>query len=140
MEALEALEACLFCAPSKTKCLSCLRPTCAKHLSKHNKCCARCVADVQASASLGRCTTQEEDEAMKAIGGDQAYVYGELTTLGMRALSARLDLCADDFFLDAGSGLGKIVFQAAREFHVRRSIGVEMAQSRHGSGMAKTWK
>ena len=125
------MEACIFCPASKTRCTSCATPTCARHLSKQNRCCSTCIADVQESASLGRCTTEEEDEQLKAIGGDQAYVYGELTTLGMRALSDRLRLGTGDCFLDAGSGLGRIVFQAAREMGVVKSIGVELAQSRH---------
>lgn len=83
------------------------------------------------AAADGRITTQEEDDAIEAVGGDRAALYGEITTIGVRTLATRLQLCADDEFTDLGSGLGRAVFQAAEEFGVRRSVGVEMAGSRH---------
>ena len=68
---------------------------------------------------------------MEAIGGPEAGLYGELTPLGFRALIARLRLGADDTFVDCGSGLSRLVMQAASEFDVHHSIGVEFAASRH---------
>lgn len=42
-----------------------------------------------------------------------------------------MELSSEDVFVDCGSGLGRAVLQAAREFGVRRACGVEYAASRH---------
>jgi hypothetical protein len=88
------------------------------------------------AASEGRCTTAEEDEAIEAIGGERAALYGEITTIGFRTLAARVVLSSTDVFADLGSGLGRAVFQAAREYGVTRSVGVEMAGTRHELAVA----
>ena len=88
------------------------------------------------SNSLLPCTA-EEKEAMTEIGGDFANVYGELTDLGFARLAERLHLGPDDVFVDCGSGQGSIVLQAAREFGVRRSYGLEFAASRHRRAVAR---
>jgi precorrin-6B methylase 2 len=90
-----------------------------------------CLEEVQASASAGRCTSAEEDAAIEAVGGAQSAVYGELTALGLRALGVRLSIQPSDRFADLGSGLGRIVFQAVRDFGVAHATGVEMAATRH---------
>lgn len=83
------------------------------------------------AASDGRCTTAEEDAAIEAVGGERSALYGEITPLGFRALSARLQLGSSDVFADLGSGLGRATVQAVREYSVRLSFGVEMAATRH---------
>lgn len=75
--------------------------------------------------------TGEEHEAMTSIGGDFASKYGEITGRGFAALADRLRLGPNDIFVDCGSGLGLAATQAAREFGVRRSYGVEFSASRH---------
>lgn len=75
--------------------------------------------------------TGEEHAAMTSIGGDFASKYGEITGRGFTSLAERLRLGPDDVFVDCGSGLGLSVSQAAREFGVRRSYGVEFSTSRH---------
>ena len=90
-----------------------------------------CVEAVQEAVREGRCTDQQEEEAIEAIGGAEAATYGEMTPLGFRSMAERVGLCKGDVFVDLGSGLGRVVLQAAREFAVRRSIGVEYALSRH---------
>ena len=76
-------------------------------------------------------TSDIEDSAIEAIGGEFAATYGEITEVGFRTLAERVSLGADDSFVDCGSGLGRAVVQAAREFGVARSCGVEFAASRH---------
>ena len=68
---------------------------------------------------------------MEAIGGPDAALYGELTPIGFRKLAASINLGASDSFVDLGSGLGRLCIQAAKEFDVSQSFGVEYAQSRH---------
>ena len=75
--------------------------------------------------------TGEEHAAMTSIGGDFASKYGEITGRGFTSLAERLRLGPNDVFVDCGSGLGVSVSQAAREFGVRRSYGVEFSTSRH---------
>ena len=68
---------------------------------------------------------------MEAVGGPDAALYGELTPLGFRKLAARIKLVANDSFVDCGSGLGRLCFQAVSEFSCRAACGVEFAASRH---------
>ena len=63
-------------------------------------------------------------------------MYGEITPIGFRKLAERLQLANSDRFVDLGSGLGRVVIQAAREFGVQSSCGVELAGSRHEIAMA----
>lgn len=83
------------------------------------------------AASDGRCTTQDEDDAIEAVGGERSALYGEITPLGFRTLAARVQLGESDTFVDLGSGLGRATVQAAREYNVQASFGVEMAPTRH---------
>jgi len=86
---------------------------------------------IRRAARDGLCTTDWEDSAVEAVGGPHASTYGEITPRGFSALGHHLSLSQDDTFLDAGSGLGRAVMQAAREFRVRRAFGIELAASRH---------
>jgi len=81
--------------------------------------------------------TSEELVALKDIGGDFANVYGEITERGFATLAERMRLGAGDVFVDAGSGQGSVVMQAACEFGVRRAVGVEYAASRHDRAVAR---
>ena len=81
--------------------------------------------------------SSEELEALKAIGGDFANVYGEITERGFRVLAERMRLGKDDVLVDCGSGQGSVVLQAAREYSVRQSVGVEFAASRHSRAAAR---
>ena len=121
----------MWCAQSAKACRECRRPICPKHCNRANGCCMPCVEAVQEAVREGRCTDQQEEEAIEAIGGAEAATYGEMTPLGFRSMAERVGLCKGDVFVDLGSGLGRVVLQAAREFAVRRSIGVEYALSRH---------
>ena len=74
---------------------------------------------------------------MTSIGGNFASKYGEITERGFASLADRLRLGPSDVFVDCGSGLGLAVTQAAREFGVRRSYGVEFSTSRHDLAVEK---
>jgi hypothetical protein len=74
---------------------------------------------------------------MRAIGGDFANVYGEITERGFVKLAERLGLGADDVFVDCGSGQGSVVMQAAQDFGVRQALGVEFAAARHDRAVAR---
>ena len=104
----------------------------AKQLSVANGCCARCLFQVSHFQNLGHQATSQGDEAELArLGGSQAHTYGEVTTIGFRQLCARMELSTSDVFVDLGSGTGQLVQQAAREYGVRRAIGIELSGSRH---------
>ena len=122
---------CIFCSQSRKSCQACGQKVCARHVCTSNGCCARCLEANQQNALDGRCTTLEEDEQLASIGGDEAGVYGEITTVGFRGLAKRLQLGASDTYVDLGSGLGRTVFQAVSEFNVLQAVGIELAGSRH---------
>ena len=59
------------------------------------------------------------EAALERAGGYSASGYGEVTRLGFQQLNARMRLQHDDTFVDCGSGTGRTVLQAAREYGVR---------------------
>ena len=79
----------------------------------------------------------EERAALTAIGGTTAATYGEITAHGFAQLSKRLRLGPGDTFVDCGSGVGRVVEQAARNCGADRSYGVEFAGSRHAAAVAR---
>jgi hypothetical protein len=85
---------------------------------------------VSACVDEGR-ITEEESEAINALVGRGASLYGEITPRGFSKLGKRLDLGPTDHFADLGSGVGRIVVQAVTEFDVATSHGVEISASRH---------
>ena len=102
-----------------------------------NGCCARCLHEIHQAERRGHdAISKSEEEQIDGMGGSGAHGYGELTTVGFRKLCARLKLKETDFFVDAGSGTGQLVLQAAREYGVRRSVGVELSPSRHRIAVA----
>ena len=126
---------CLFCPRSMKACPACGCKICSKHAASANGCCIKCVRAVQEAALAGRCTTAEEDAELEGIGGPDAALYGELTPIGFRTLAARLGLRESDVFVDLGSGLGRLAWQAAAEFGVKLAFGIELAASRHNLGV-----
>ena len=62
---------------------------------------------------------------------NSSSTYGEITTKGFRELAKRIELYSGDCFLDMGSGVGRVVVQAALEFGCRSSLGVELSMTRH---------
>ena len=80
--------------------------------------------------------TTAELRLLQDPSGMRGSTYGEITPSGLRALMASCELASCDSFIDLGSGKGSCVLQAARDFHVRRSCGVELAPSRHRLAVA----
>ena len=122
----------MWCTGSRKRCAECSTPVCARHASASNGCCMPCIQKQAAIVSTGwHATTPEEEDEIEAIGGPRASMYGEITPLGFRTLARRLSLGSGDVFVDLGSGLGRVVLQAARDWGVERACGVEYAASRH---------
>lgn len=127
---------CVWCTSSKRRCVECRRQICAKHACA-GSCCLRCIEALHTQVALGRyCTTAAEELELARIGGERASGYGELTSQGFRALANVLELGVNDVYVDLGSGLGRTVLLAAREFSVRESIGIELAETRHELAVA----
>ena len=89
------------------------------------------VRAVRRAARDGMCTSTTEDADIEAIGGAFAATYGEISQRGFQTLGEAISLGSDDIYADCGSGLGRTVVQAAREFGALRAVGVEFAPSRH---------
>lgn len=62
--------------------------------------------------------------------------YGELTQTGARNLIRHLDPKPQDVFLDIGSGVGKLVLQAAMSVGMRQCVGIERVRARHEYAVA----
>lgn len=88
------------------------------------------------SSEIAPCTSKEKDD-MCEIGGQFSSTYGEISDSGFSVLAERMRLGPNDVFTDCGSGLGSVCLQAARDFGVRESIGVEYAASRHNVAVAR---
>ena len=115
---------------SAVACVACGRPT--TRACSANGCCGHCIAEVHRAEVVGhQCVDKAEEAQVDAVGGAGAHGYGEVTVVGVRQLAARLALSAADVFVDAGSGTGRVVLQVAREFGVRRAVGIELSPSRH---------
>ena len=89
------------------------------------------LAAIRQAARDGMVISETESQRIAAVGGEDAWKYGEVTPRGFSTLAKALQLGEDDAFFDAGSGLGRLVLQAARDFGVRRSCGIELSQKRH---------
>jgi hypothetical protein len=72
--------------------------------------------------------SQQEERDVRAARGSP--LYGEITPMGVQRLLERLELGERDTFYDLGSGVGKVVLQAAMTVRLRRCVGIELAGSR----------
>jgi 16S rRNA G966 N2-methylase RsmD len=57
--------------------------------------------------------------------------YQPSNWLVLRRILPPREVGADDVFIDLGSGMGRIVFQAAKAYRFRRVIGVELSKQLH---------
>ena len=116
-------------AASSTTCRSCGKA--AAQICRANGCCARCIYEVGHFMHVGNAMSKSDETELASSGGAHAHTYGEMTRLGFRQLARRVELSPKDVFVDCGSGTGRLVLQAATEYGVRRSIGVELSSTRH---------
>ena len=93
------------------------------------------LARVGAEADEGAINSMER-AVVNAVGGENAATYGEITPRGFATLASRMRLDEHAHFADLGSGTGKAVLQAVREFGVASACGIELAASRHGLSQA----
>lgn len=91
---------------------------------------------IQRAVRDGECTNTFEERKIEEVGGKHSATYGEITPRGFETLARRLQLASEDTFADLGSGLGRTVQQAARDYDVKRSVGIELSDSRHRLALA----
>jgi len=72
--------------------------------------------------------SSEESEFIKEKGG--APTYGEIKYESAEQLFNDLKLTSRDVLYDLGSGVGKLIVQAYLTTPVKKSVGIELAQSR----------
>ncbi len=65
------------------------------------------------------------------IAGPDRVNYKPAPWLALRRALPRRSVTPDDVFADLGSGMGRVVFQAARWYPFRRVIGVELSARLH---------
>lgn len=70
-------------------------------------------------------------EERRVLAARSSPTYGEIRPAALARLLDTLDLGVRDVLYDLGSGIGKVVVQAAMSVHVRRIVGVELVPSRH---------
>jgi len=58
-------------------------------------------------------------------------LYGEITYVGMKELSQRLNLTYKDVFYDLGCGMGKLVTYMYLTNPIKKSVGIEMIGQRY---------
>lgn len=64
-------------------------------------------------------------------GDAKAAGYGELLPIGMLQMGSTARLGSKDCFIDIGSGTGKVALQAATDYNVASSVGIEISPTRH---------
>ncbi len=72
---------------------------------------------------------KSDAQAIKKSKGSP--VYGEIKHAALAKLLDYLSLKEKDVFYDFGSGVGKVVIQAALSTPVKKAIGVELSKTRH---------
>jgi ubiquinone/menaquinone biosynthesis C-methylase UbiE len=70
-------------------------------------------------------------EERRVLAAKSSPTYGEIRPAALARLLDRLALGKRDVLYDLGSGIGKVVVQAAMSVQARRIVGVELVASRH---------
>jgi hypothetical protein len=70
----------------------------------------------------------DEQHVRKSKGSP---IYGEINYQSLNKLLTHLKLTSNDVLYDLGSGVGKVVIQAALASPVRSSVGVELSTARY---------
>ncbi|MEX0940683.1 MAG: hypothetical protein WDZ41_04955 [Candidatus Babeliales bacterium] len=71
----------------------------------------------------------EETALIEKEGGNSTY--GEITDKGVQILIDDLKLTKQDIFYDLGSGVGRMVTKVYLDSPVKKSVGIELSDSRH---------
>lgn len=83
------------------------------------------VAELLFERRYGLDTTRHVGRETLALGSDEAMPYEPSGWLALRTALPRSKVRPDDVFADLGSGLGRVVFQAALRYPLRRVVGVD---------------
>ncbi len=81
------------------------------------------------SGANGFLIPQEEKNSISHRGG--APTYGEIKYPSLDAILHDLNVDENDVFYDLGSGVGKTVMQAHLNYPFQKTVGVELAPTRH---------
>lgn len=84
--------------------------------------------DLYSSVNGYDLATGEADEMTKCDG---APTYGEILFDSLKTVLDELKLTNRDVFYDLGSGVGKVATQAYLTTPIKKSVGVELAKTRH---------
>lgn len=76
--------------------------------------------------TMGRLTQEE-----LGISPEHQEVYAPAFWFALRRTLPRREVGPDDVFIDFGSGMGRVVYQAARRYPFKRVIGVELSERLH---------
>jgi hypothetical protein len=76
-------------------------------------------------------TSGEVELAELGVAGPDRIRYKPAPWLTLRRALPRAAVRPDDVFVDFGSGMGRVVFQAALRYPFRRVIGVELSPDLH---------
>ncbi len=80
-------------------------------------------------------TPSGQRDQIDAAWGKGAAAYGEITAQSAETVLRWLAPTAIDHFYDLGSGIGRLVIQAACSSAVGKSTGIELAQHRHETAL-----
>jgi len=82
---------------------------------------------------------EEKSWIGRLVTGHEASVYGEVLPDGVQTLldclEKEMPLSNDDVFVDLGSGTGKVVVHAAVATPCKKSIGIELSETRFNHGL-----
>jgi len=85
---------------------------------------------------LGIETSRYLRPADLGLDGIASSAYEPSPWLTLRLVLPRASVSSDDVFLDLGSGMGRVVYQAAARYPFRKVIGVELSEQLHAIAQA----
>ncbi|PRP80216.1 hypothetical protein PROFUN_12102 [Planoprotostelium fungivorum] len=95
----------------------------------------------------GHRITKKEESTTNRSGGNLdgfgSATYGEIVPAAVMHLIKLLEITERDVFYDLGSGIGKAVIQIALQTNVKRSVGVELSETRYNLSLVAakdTWE
>ena len=85
------------------------------------------IAELIFERRYGLDTTRHVDRMSLGLAHDDFFHYEPSGWLSLQTALPRSEVQPDDVFADLGSGLGRVVFQAALRYPFRRVIGVDLS-------------